>query len=160
MKRIFLITFVMLIMACSKQVESTDAAIKISEEFLPYQQTIQQAGDIMLKACPGLAKYWTDFETVNAAFHRTGDWDNTKSAYGWDAVVSFTFVVKQDIRVIPNNINALGHTIVYQMGGGQRPGIMTEKEQGQRLCGAMNVNPNANGFLDVIDFHIIDTPKG
>lgn len=132
-------------------------SITIEERDTPHKESIQKAGDLLLKACPGILIAWTDIESANAQYIKENYLAMTDERYGWKQAIVFTFKVKDDTRVLPDELRIWGHTVEYILGAGNNPGVATIKTEGQLLCGKMRPSTNGSiGFLSIADMAFLN----
>jgi hypothetical protein len=92
------------------------------------QAAAQQARDALSAACAKTPFDRNDFSEVTLTTSNASGY--LKDRFDWDLVVTVAFVYKEGL-----DQRRGGHRVTFDMGAGNRPGIVTRKPQGIQLCG-------------------------
>lgn len=91
---------------------------------------------LLIYKCPGLAQNWTQVKNpiVEILPPEVAENFGLAKSRGWGRMVRLTVTVKDDAK-LPTEWRAWGHTITFDVGGGNKPGIHVMKDQAARFCG-------------------------
>ena len=103
------------------------------------QPIIEKAIKQIFKACPGFNKYWGDVESARVEVWKGNNWDYRRKEFGWKNYLMLRIKVKNNTKFIPNQYRVFGHTLQYDVGGGNHSSILTKKTQGQYFCGGYKI---------------------
>jgi hypothetical protein len=92
------------------------------------RRAAEVAREALIRACGLTGRDWARFskaslEVRSASGYRKADLD-------WDTAVLITLVYRDDLEA-----GMAGHHLLFHLGAGQRPGIVTAKRQAKELCG-------------------------
>jgi hypothetical protein len=155
MRLIVVLLAASLFTACS----SATAPLEVDTQAVPARHVplVHDAVRALLDACTRLEEVSADLDQVSAfLIEGTPETDYRSEQYGWRHYIALDIRVSDTPRAVPRNVRAAGHTITYYLGGGSRPGILTQKLVGQQLCGTMPLNASADSFLDAPALSLVD----
>lgn len=103
-------------------------AIEIPAGLSPEQRTAaEHAKDALLKACAATPIDRNEFTEVTLTTSKTSGY--LKDRFDWDLMVTVALVYKEGL-----DRRRGGHRVTFDMGAGNRPGIVSRKSQGIQLC--------------------------
>ena len=100
------------------------------------QPIVKKTLDRIIGACPSFRKYWGDVKSTEVDVRKgIKGVDHRRDQFGWKNYVVLIIQVKDKTNFIPAKYKVSGHTLTYYAGGGDRPGILTQKRQAQYFFG-------------------------
>jgi hypothetical protein len=88
----------------------------------------ETARDALLAACAATPLNWNEFKEVSLTTSTASGY--LKDQFDWELVVTVALVYKEGL-----DRRRGGHRLTFDMGAGNRPGIVTRKSFGIELCG-------------------------
>ncbi len=108
---------------------SSNQHIEISSQLSPSaRKAATHARDALLVACAGSQIDWADFQEVTLTTSNAIGY--LKDKYDWDLTITVGLTYREGL-----DQHRGGHRLTFDMGAGNRPGIVTRKSHGIRLCG-------------------------
>jgi len=136
MKKVFLV-----LMLLPSFVFAEDMAKLVIKGVSEHNQPIViEAIEEVRKVCPGFDKYWGDVESATAAVWKGQDWDYRRKEFGWKNYLMLRIKIKHDTKFIPLQYSVFGHTLQYDIGGGNHSSMLTKKRAAQYFCGGYKIN--------------------
>ncbi|MGA9852054.1 MAG: hypothetical protein WBR15_03910 [Gammaproteobacteria bacterium] len=163
MKR-FIIGFLaaLLLVACTK---APDKSVAIGPG-TPAGNTsiIKQAVKLFSISCIGLNQKSYDLMNWHAIVASNGSnpYNYHTETWGWNRWVEVTVEVRPNARDLPQEWNAKGQVLKYDIGGSPQPGIDGKTTLSQLICGTLPVSDdpeNPDTFLAVPEMKVLDQLK-
>lgn len=121
--------------ACSKSESeqpkptSSAAGIEIPAGLPPLQREATERGrDALVTACAAQPIEWSEFQSASITTGRASGY--LRDHFDWDMMVTISLTYKEGL-----DQRRGGHRLEFNMGAGKRPGIVTRKSHGIKLCG-------------------------
>jgi hypothetical protein len=112
----------------TSSVPASPDAIDIPAGLSPEQRTAaEQAKDALLKACAAAPIDRNEFSEVTLSTSKASGY--LKDRFDWELMVTVALVYKEGL-----DRRRGGHRLTFDMGAGNRPGIVTRKSHGIELC--------------------------
>lgn len=151
-----------LIAACSKTPDKT----VVVPPGTPASNTVAVKAGVkqLVDACAGLNQYSYDLMNWHAIIASNGGnpYNYHTETWGWKKWVEVTVEVRPNARDLPQEWNARGQVLRYDIGGSPHPGIDGKNTLSQIICGTLPVSndpQNPDTFLSVSRMKVLDQLK-
>lgn len=153
---------VLLLAACSK---TPDKTVALQTGIPATNQTIiKQAVKQLAIACIGLNQKSYDVTNWHATMASNGGnpYNYHTETWGWNKWIEVTVEVRPTARDLPQEWNARGQVLKYDIGGNPQPGVLGKTALSQLMCGTLPVSndpDNPDTFLAVPEMQVLDQLK-
>ncbi|MGH8362991.1 MAG: hypothetical protein ACRESQ_06535 [Gammaproteobacteria bacterium] len=163
MNRIIIVTLATLLLgACGKP---PDKSVSLAPDVpVDNQHIIQQAVKQLTISCIGLNQRGYDLINWHATQASNGGnpYNFHTETWGWNRWIEVTAEVRPSARDLPQEWNARGQIVKYDLGGSPQPGIDGKTALSQLMCGTLPVShdpDNPHTFLAVPELKVLDQLK-
>jgi len=111
------------------------------------QQKLDLATSALTSNCkPLFNQYKNDIDSFKVKIHelKSCDFDYLCEDYGWKGYYTYTVKLKDSTKRIPKDLRAWGHSLFFNVGGPENPGLIIKKFP--QLCG---IKPLKEGDVHV-----------
>ncbi len=128
------------------------------------QAVIKAALKQLTISCIGLNQKSYDLTNWHATIASNGGnpYNYHTETWGWNKWIEVTVEVRPNARDLPEEWNARGQVLKYDLGGGSQPGIDGKTMLSQLMCSTLPVSndpQNPDTFLSVPEMKVLDQLK-